>query len=561
MKKWPMLLSLLVFLVAVFFRFYQLGAVPVALYWDEIAMLVDARAVAETGHDMHGNSMWQAIFPSYGDYKLPVYIWLASLSVKLFGASEWALRLPSALAGLGTMIFAGLIIGNLFAKQSQRVKNWLGVLAMLMIAVAPWSILFSRTAFEGHVAQFLLTVSVWLVLKKQRWGEWRVLASILGAVATYTYFSVRFIWPVLFISLSLLFVLDFGKRRSLLANLKMIFGFIGLPLLIYFISLQPMYNSPLYAVSNQFRLSTTSVLNMKDWPVESNQYKLLAGNQLLDKVTYHPYLLMARELARNYADNMSIDFLFLTGDPNLRHGTGQHGLFLWIFLPSFIYGWYKLFPNYWRQGVVLLVWWLLALLPASVPESTPHALRSLNALVPLTIVLAWGSYQLLNDLNHLRVIVRVKWLFKTGLIIMTSLVVVNFASYLFKVYPAESASSWQAGYQQVAELIAAEKEGKDTIWVEPFDSRFHLWVLGYETSVADFSEIEFNNYVPKRIGQIVFAPFDWQKVTTMEPKTIVAGRKELLDQKLALSPVKPTWYKTVTTADGETPFAIIYFEK
>lgn len=561
MKKWPILLSLLVFLVAIFLRFYQLGAVPVALYWDEIAMLVDARAVAESGLDMHGNSMWQAIFPSYGDYKLPVYIWLASLSVKVFGASEWALRLPSALAGLGTMVFAGLIISNLFTKQSKQIRTWLGVWAMLIVAVAPWSILFSRTAFEGHVAQFLLTVSVWLILRKQHWGEWSIVAALLGAMATYTYFSIRFIWPGLFIALSLLFVLDFGKRRSLLDNFKLIFSFIGLPLVIYFVSLQPMYNSPLYEISNQFRLSTTSVLNMKDWPVVSNQYKLLAGNQWLDKITYHPYILIARELAQNYADNMSAEFLFFTGDPNLRHGTGQHGLFLWIFLPGFIYGWYKLFPNYWRQGGVLLLWWLLALLPASVPESTPHALRSLNALLPLTMVIAWGSYWLFNDLNQFKVLLKFKLLLNIGLFFLTSVVVVNFASYLFKIYPAKSASSWQAGYKEVAQIVAAEKEGKDTIWVEPFDSRFHLWVLGYKTPVASFSELEFDNYVPKRIGQIIFAPFDWQKVTTMEPKTIVAGRKELLDQKLALSPVRPTWYKTVTTADGEIPFAIIYFEK
>src|SRR3972149_8796774 len=94
----------LIFFLAVLLRFYQLGAVPVSLYWDETAMLVDARSVAATGRDMYGNSWLQAIYPSYGDYKLPVYIWLASLSVKVFGASEWALRLPSATAGGLTLL-------------------------------------------------------------------------------------------------------------------------------------------------------------------------------------------------------------------------------------------------------------------------------------------------------------------------------------------------------------------------------------------------------------------------------------------------------------------------
>lgn len=559
MKKWPIFLSVILVLLAIFLRFYQLGAVPVSLYWDEMAMLVDAKAVAATGHDMHGNSMWQAIFPSYGDYKLPVYIWLASLSVKLFGVSDWAVRLPSALAGLGTILLASCLVKKLFPKFKQLTS--LALFVALVVAVSPWSVMFSRTAFEGHVAQFLVALGIWLTLRKQRWGEWSLVAALIGGLATYTYFSVRYIWPVVFTAVTLLFVIDWSKKFELKHYFKQFLFLILLPLGLYFVSLKPMYNSPLYAVSNQFRLSTVSILNKADWPVVSNQYKLLAGNSLLDKLTYHPYVLIARELAQNYADNMSADFLFLTGDPNLRHGTTQHGLFLWIFLPSFVYGWYKFFPKYWRQGSLLLVWWLIALLPASVPETTPHALRTLNALVPLSLVIGWGSYWLVNDLNQLKLMPKLKLLINLALIGLTSLVVGLFADYLFKVYPVTSAPKWQAGYKELAEVIAQEKTGKDTVWIEPFDNVWYLWLMGYETPVSEFKNIKFSNYQPKNIENVVFKEFDWAKVKTMEPKTIVAGKKEILDAKLALSPVKPTWYKTITTIDGETPFAIIYFEK
>lgn len=319
-----------------------------------------------------------------------------------------------------------------------------------------------------------------------------------------------------------------------------------------------MFNSPLYEVSNQFRLSTTSVLNMEDWPVKSNEYKLAAGNNLLDKATYHQYVLMGRELASNFSDNLSADFLFLTGEKNLRHGTGQHGLFLWVFLPSFIYGWYKLFPKYWKQGLVLLVWWISSLLPASVPESTPHALRSLNALVPLSMVIGWGTYKLMNDLNKVKFGKLINGLF----IFASTFVVFSFTNYLFKVYPADSAADWHAGYKEVAQILVEEKEGKDTLWVEPFDGRFHLWVMGYGIPVSEFSEIEFEKYMPRKIDNIVFkGRFDWKNIETTEPKTIVAGKKEFIDHQLESSPVQPTWYKAVETVDGETPFVIVYFEK
>jgi len=43
--------------LAIFLRFYKLGQIPVSLYWDEAAILLDAKIVSRTGHDMHNNSL------------------------------------------------------------------------------------------------------------------------------------------------------------------------------------------------------------------------------------------------------------------------------------------------------------------------------------------------------------------------------------------------------------------------------------------------------------------------------------------------------------------------
>ena len=106
-----------VVLLASVLRLIGFGQQPAVTYWDETAILIDAKAIAESGKDMHGGSMWQLIFPSYGDYKMPVLIWLAAISVKLFGATQFALRLPSLLAGIGTVLVSYFLARELWPKS------------------------------------------------------------------------------------------------------------------------------------------------------------------------------------------------------------------------------------------------------------------------------------------------------------------------------------------------------------------------------------------------------------------------------------------------------------
>ena len=370
-RRYWLVFTLILFL-ATFLRFYKLGQIPVSLYWDEAAILLDSKVTSQTGFDMHDRPWLQVLFPSYGDFKLPIYIWLATLSVKFLGVSELAVRLPSALVGLATIVLAGLISKELFFKLSDKNKNLLQLMTMLTVTISPWSIMFSRTGFEGHLGQLILALSVWVILKARK-KEWLILLSpVLGALATYTYFSVRFVWPVVFIFTALLVLKK--KAGKWLAPALIIFGAL----------LLPMMKSPLYVESNTFRYSTTSVLNAYDYPIQSNEYRELAGFSFMDRVLFHRHWLMGRELIKNYTDNLSLNYLFLTGDPNLRHGTGEHGLFLLIFLPVLLIGLYELFKKQRPELLILIVWWLIALLPASVPETTPHSLRSLNALVPMS---------------------------------------------------------------------------------------------------------------------------------------------------------------------------------
>jgi 4-amino-4-deoxy-L-arabinose transferase-like glycosyltransferase len=146
---------------------------------------------------------WQTIFPSYGDYKLPVYIWLATVSLKLFGVSAWAYDCPAILGVASILLSGGLVKEFLKKYQPTWQVEALSLFTGLVVAISPWSIQFSRTAFEGHSGQFFLGLSVYFWLLGRRRPLWLGLSGLIGAVAVYCYYSVRFVWPLVLIALVL----------------------------------------------------------------------------------------------------------------------------------------------------------------------------------------------------------------------------------------------------------------------------------------------------------------------------------------------------------------------
>lgn len=500
-RRWFWSLFICITFTAFLLRIWQLGHLPVSLYWDEAAMFVDVKSVLATGTDMHGRPWYQLIYPSYGDYKLPVYIWLATASSALFGLSEFSLRLPSAVTGVLTVVLAGLIARELLSKTvrtqySERALDTLQLFTMGVLTLTPWSLLFSRTAFEGHVGQMFLATSLYFVIKglggKKSWLFW--LGPIFGALATYSYFSVRFVWVVIYIGLASLFLWQrygAGKRlsqwRSVLNAARFSLLKIILGLLLFGLLLIPLLRSPLAKDADTFRLGTASVLNNPELVHQSNESRLLAGNTRIDRLFYNRPVLLIKELAKNYSDNMSPAFLFISGDPNLRHGTGQTGLFLLVLAPAFLLGGAVLFKRHTLLGAFLGLWWVVALLPASVPENTPHALRSLNALVPLTIVIGFG----------------LTWMwYKAPFIVARAVIIIavlfSFAQFWWfysTVYPSLSADDWQSGYAVLAKHITNETDKGKEVYVVPFDDRFYLWYMGYGPFTgSEFQAWKSDNY-------------------------------------------------------------------
>ncbi len=558
-RKWWWFALAAITLLAIGIRFWQLGTIPSSLYWDEVAMLADAKIVAATGRDMHNRPWFQLIYPSYGDYKLPVYIWLASATVAVAGVSEWALRLPSAVAGVITVLVAGALARELWTNQnwqdepsvprSSRFDRGLIVqlMAMLVVAVAPWSILFSRTAFEGHLAQLLVAVSAYLLVKKwsRKWQQVlaTVAAALVGGLATYTYFSVRFVWPVVAVLLIIgavwpavnlwwqsLAKVPMGKVSIWLLTRLL------LPLALFGLCLIPMVRSPLYGDSNRFRLGTDSILTTGDQVMQSNVYRQLAGNSRVDRVFFHRWWFVLQELFKNYADHLDPRYLFLFGDSNMRHGTGMFGLYHVSWLPFLLLGAWWLWR--WRPRVLLVLvgWWLIALLPASVPNNTPHALRSLNALVPSSIVIASGAMAALEWLvtNKSRFLSRYKTALLISSVSIVLLMQLPFLAHYFRWYDLDSADAWQDGYREVTQAIEHYRRDDEPVLILTFDDKFYLWQMAYgHYTGAEMKSWPTENYQHHAFDGIIFGAND---ATKCLDECLLVGTPQRVQQVLPTIP-------------------------
>lgn len=510
----------LVLLLAIFVRFAGLGRVPSGLYWDEVAMLVDARSLAQTGKDMHGLRP-SLILPSYGDYKLPVYTWLSAPLTLLPISPEVQIRLVSTLAGIGTVLLAGLLAAELFLTKDATQRRLTFLCVAFVAAILPWSIHFSHTGFEGHLGQFLVALSVYCMLLARRRPWLLVVAGLVGTLSLYTYYSVRFVWPLIAVT-TWLFV---WKSYAMLTRKWLVFGLIMLA--IFGVSYLAMINSQWYAASQQFRLSSPSLLSPEPFVLQQNEARKAAGNSLLDRLVFHRSLFQIKALLANFSSHLSPVYLFVNGDDNLRHGTAAHGLGYLTMLPLLLAGTYvAVKKNKWAL-LLLLIWWFAALIPASVPLEAPHALRSLNALVPFAVLLGFGLSWVFTTFTTKRKYIP----YLVCIVLLIHLW--QFVGFYPTVYPNRSASSWQTGYKSVAHTVHDQLKGVDRAWVS-IDDRWYLWYLVYGNQDPLFAQsLKTHDFKPSTLGEVIVLNA-WPVATEFQPEKtyILAASTEKVDSTL-----------------------------
>lgn len=439
------ILILLIIILAALVRLINLSILPPSLNWDEVSLGYNAYSILKTGQDEWGQTL-PLSFRAYGDYKLPAYIYLDVPFVSIFGLNEWGVRLPSALAGIGTVVFIFLIL-------KQITKKWeMALWGAFITATAPWSIVLSRIALEANLSLFLTVAAFYFFLIGVDKNRYLFLSALFFGLTIFTYNSSRVVTPLLIFVFSVIFFKKLQSRWVFLSLLLfLVFFAVALP------------NALLQDSSARYKwtaiLDEGAINKINELRGSSTLPSVLASLQY-NKLTY-----ATPEIIKNYISHFDPRFLFITGGSNYQYGVPGHGLVLVTLLPFLLLGLWKIFQEREKWKLLVLAWLLLSPIPAAITRDAPHSLRALMMIPPLVAIISLGM--------------PAKKLLMLGLIVV---VLGNFLLFWQNYsgdYTKNYSWSWQYGYKEVVDYIKQNGHKYEKVSITKKHGEPHEFLLFY----------------------------------------------------------------------------------
>ena len=200
-------LSAIIF-IGGFLRIYNISNAPPSLNWDEAAWGYNAYSILQIGKDEYGKIM--PIFTrSFDEYKSTLPMYLMVPSIKLFGLNAFAVRLPSVLIGMASILVVYFLAKEIF--DDKRIA----LISSFLFAIEPWSVHLSRVYYDANEAMFFLLLGLLLFLKslhKEKLFLWSIVSFM---VSMYTYNSNKILAPLFLAALVILYhkkIFSFSKK-------------------------------------------------------------------------------------------------------------------------------------------------------------------------------------------------------------------------------------------------------------------------------------------------------------------------------------------------------------
>lgn len=399
-------------------RLLLLVITPPGFYLDEAAGGAHVITLLQHGTNAHGEA-WPLFSASLGGgYTTPIYLYPLAAWVAIFGASEYALRAFSLFATILTAALIGYVLRKWFDNKTALI----GVVVALTL---PWGWIQGSVAWDPALVPLFIAgaLASFSIAMKTAHSRRRIAAiTVVGIVLillAYLYPPCRVTAPLLLVTFySILF---WQKKLSMTYTLLVIPFFLVLCIPLLQFMLQP------EALERSRQLSIL--------------YNTSIGDAILRGIL-------------NFSSMLSPQFLFITGDDNLRHATGIQGMLGLAALPPLIalavaaIHFLKKRPRYTQllrnQEIFLVLISLLGIVfsllgSALTAEGQPHSLRATAAWPFYALLIAIGWRQLLTFSPNY-----IKYTSLTLAVIAATYYIVDLAT----LYPQRSASSFDVSTRQ-----------------------------------------------------------------------------------------------------------------
>lgn len=459
------LILLFILVVSFFLRFYRLDQNLPEIYADE------------TGHYHH-------LISTSASSKILSFVWL-------FGLNPLGTRAASA-------FYSSLIplVIYIFSKKISRNPITPLVTATLS-TLLPWSFIIARIG-HTHIPLLVITstLSAYFFLGKSKLSYF--LSILFLFLSSYLYQSTIIIAPFVFLLIGYYLYLSLKpkQRRFGLLAVGVSLLFIGLLFVTRYQGFNPASRGLDLAI---WRDPNTTHFSDKyralSWASEPDLFSFfLPSEALAAPLVYNRLTANLSIFTRNYLSFFSPDFLFLKGDPILRHSTSQFGVFYPFLLPFILYGAYRFFLTAKPKAKHLfLVWILVSPLPAAITkDGSGYLLRAITLLPFLTYFAALGITDSLSWL-------KTKWLrllYALGLSLVGIYSAYAFFFSYFHVYPyqLETARSYEYGFKALSDF-QVENDGASLliVWDGHYPQyHFYFW---QKLPESDYRELVFEDIV------------------------------------------------------------------
>ncbi|MBI2613531.1 MAG: glycosyltransferase family 39 protein [Candidatus Levybacteria bacterium] len=528
--KWVLILILI---LAAFLRFWNLGHVPPSASLDEASIGYNAYSVIKTGADEFGE-LPLISQRGYDDWRRSTYLFLVVPFVALLDLNVVAVRLPAVILSVLTVLATYNVVLLLFSKRSS-FSQATALMSAFLLAISPWHIYISRLGHESNACLSFLVFGILFFLRGQKNKKDFFLSIVFFTLSMISYYSGQALIPLL--AIGLFFIFRKNTLSIVASNIKIFIIFIILVIPFVWSVFSP---QALIRFQGTSTFKPESHSEMFDEEVRLRN-KAVESNDIFGTLFYNRRVFPIKVLIQGYVSHFNPQWLFANSSNEPFKAPNMGLLYIWQ-IPFILIGFIvliftKLSDS--KSKKLVLLWFFLGALPASIATQAPHAMRSYNILPTWQIFTALGLVYILFKFKKINILTSLSFLF------FVSISLVSFYKNYFIVFPKEQSGSFQYSLHSVVKFVLSNEKSygkivfsnKDNLYQSYmfylFDSKYdpHLYQSQGGTKSGGFEEAH-------SFGKYQFRPIIWNKDKSLENTLLIGNGQDFPDETNTLESFK-----------------------